>query len=92
MLTTNFAEAGGFIRSSAAEAAPICNCTSSSQAGRPRPDHDLRPRLLVHVCLLQPQSRGSVKLASADPLAAPLIDPAFFSERGDLDRLIKASS
>jgi len=28
------------------------------------------------VCVLRPQSRGSVRLASKDPLAAPLIDPA----------------
>jgi choline dehydrogenase-like flavoprotein len=41
-----------------------------------------------HVCLLQPKSRGSVKLASAEPLAAPLIDPAFLKERDDMDRLM----
>jgi choline dehydrogenase-like flavoprotein len=42
-----------------------------------------------HVCLLQPKSRGSLTLASSDPLAAPVIDPAFFAERDDLDRLIR---
>jgi len=41
-----------------------------------------------HVCLLHPDSRGSLRLASPDPLAAPLIDPAFFSAPGDLDRLV----
>jgi len=41
-----------------------------------------------HVCLLRPKSRGSVTLASADPFAAPKIDPAFFAERDDLDRLV----
>ena len=34
-----------------------------------------------------PDSRGSVRLASADPQAAPLIDPGFLRERRDLDRL-----
>jgi choline dehydrogenase-like flavoprotein len=33
-----------------------------------------------HVCVLRPQSRGSVRLAGKDPLAAPLIDPAFLQE------------
>ena len=30
-----------------------------------------------------------MRLASADPLAAPLIDPAFLAERDDMDRLIR---
>jgi choline dehydrogenase-like flavoprotein len=42
----------------------------------------------VHVCLLHPKSRGSVRLASADPLAAPLIDPAFFADPDDLARMV----
>jgi choline dehydrogenase-like flavoprotein len=42
-----------------------------------------------HVCLLRPKSRGSVTLASADPLAAPLIDPNFLAERDDVDRLVR---
>jgi choline dehydrogenase-like flavoprotein len=39
------------------------------------------------VCLLRPKSRGSVKLASADPVAVPLIDPNFLAGQGDLERL-----
>jgi choline dehydrogenase-like flavoprotein len=38
---------------------------------------------------LRPKSRGSVRLASADPFAAPLIDPNFLAERDDLDRLVR---
>ena len=34
-----------------------------------------------------PDSRGSVRLASADPQAAPLIDPGFLRDGRDLDRL-----
>ncbi|HBH39287.1 MAG TPA: hypothetical protein DDX06_13010, partial [Curvibacter sp.] len=30
-----------------------------------------------------------LRLASADPLAAPLIDPNFLGERDDVDRLIR---
>ena len=42
-----------------------------------------------HVCLLRPQSRGSVTLQSADPLAPPLIDPNFLAEQDDLDRMVR---
>jgi len=90
MLTTNFAEAGGFVRS-----APDVE----------RPDlqlHFVVGKLIdhgrktvfghgysCHVCLLRPKSRGSVTLASADPFAAPLIDPNFLAERDDVDRLVR---
>lgn len=37
--------------------------------------------------LVAPDSRGTVGLASADPQAAPLIDPGFLREQRDLDRL-----
>ena len=43
----------------------------------------------IHVGLLRPKSRGSVSLASSDPLAAPLIDTNFLAEHDDLDRLIR---
>jgi choline dehydrogenase-like flavoprotein len=39
-----------------------------------------------HVCVLRPKSRGSVSLASADPMAAPAIDPNFLSDPDDLAR------
>lgn len=42
-----------------------------------------------HVCLLQPRSRGRVRLASADPQALPLVDPAFLSDEDDLQRLVQ---
>jgi choline dehydrogenase-like flavoprotein len=42
-----------------------------------------------HVCLLRPKSRGSVTLASPDPLATPLIDPAFLSDDDDTARLVR---
>jgi len=37
--------------------------------------------------LVAPDSRGSVRLASADPHAPPLIDPGFLHDGNDLDRL-----
>lgn len=44
-----------------------------------------------HVCKLRPASRGSVGLHSADPLAAPAIDPAYLSDPSDLDTMIKGA-
>ncbi|MBO0801451.1 MAG: GMC family oxidoreductase N-terminal domain-containing protein [Nocardiopsaceae bacterium] len=37
--------------------------------------------------VVAPDSRGSVRLASPDPRAAPLIDPGFLREPGDISRL-----
>ncbi len=42
-----------------------------------------------HVCALNPYSRGEVFLESSDPMAAPGIDPRFFSDQRDMDTLIK---
>jgi len=40
--------------------------------------------------VVRPNSRGSVKLASADPLDPPLIDPNYLGDRSDVDRLVQA--
>src|SRR5262249_35183785 len=42
-----------------------------------------------HVSLLTPLSRGSVSLASADPMQPPQIDPRFLAEPDDLERMVK---
>jgi choline dehydrogenase-like flavoprotein len=90
MLTTNFAEAGGFIRSDPAE--PIPDLQLHFVIGK-LVDHGRKtvfgPGFSCHVCLLRPRSRGSVRLASADPTAAPLIDPAFLTDPDDLRRLVR---
>jgi len=89
-LTTNFAEAGGFFRSQPDE--PVPDIQLHFVIGK-LVDHGRKTVFghgySCHVCLLHPQSRGSVTLASPDPLAAPLIDPAFLSAPDDLDRLVR---
>src|SRR5436305_4592973 len=42
----------------------------------------------LHVCTLRPESKGTIRLASKDPLAHPLIDANYLAERKDLDTLI----
>ena len=44
-----------------------------------------------HVCVLRPHSRGEVGLVSADPLAAPRIDPRFLSDERDAQSLLKGA-
>jgi choline dehydrogenase-like flavoprotein len=42
----------------------------------------------IGVVLLQPHSRGTVRLASADPFAKPVIDPQYLSEESDVATLV----
>ncbi len=44
-----------------------------------------------HICVLRPKSRGSVFLQSADPMAAPGIDPQFLSDEEDMEVLLKGT-
>jgi choline dehydrogenase-like flavoprotein len=45
------------------------------------------PAYVLVPCLMRPRSRGSVTLASDDPLAPALIDPNYLAEPKDLDLL-----
>jgi len=89
MLTTNFAEAGGFVKSGPGVAVP--DLQLHFVIGK-LVDHGRKTVFghgySCHVCLLQPKSRGRVRLASADPLAPPLIDPNFLGEPEDLQRMV----
>lgn len=90
MLTTNFAEAGGFIKSQPEETSPdlqlhfvvgkLINHGRTLSWGH---------GFSCHMCLLRPRSAGSIKLASNDPMALPLVDPDFLSDRDDMDRMIR---
>ncbi len=51
---------------------------------------DTFPALTVSVCNLRPQSRGTVRVASADPFAAPKISPNYLS--ANEDRLVAIAS
>ena len=45
------------------------------------------PGVQIDINLERPRSLGSVRLASADPLAYPLIDPGYFANPRDLDEM-----
>ena len=90
MFTSNFAEAGGFLRTSSDEPIPDVQLHFVISIVT---DHARKIKFSrgfsCHVCVLRPASRGSLTLASADPLADPLIDPAFLSDPRDVERLIR---
>lgn len=90
MLTSNYAEAGAFVRS--APEVPLPDLQLHFVVGK-LVDHG-RETLLghgysCHVCLLDPHSRGRVTLSGADAAAPPLIDPAFLAEPDDVRRLVR---
>jgi choline dehydrogenase-like flavoprotein len=90
MLTTNFAEAGGFIKTSPEEPTP--DLQLHFVIGK-LVDHGRKPTFghgySCHICLMRPKSRGRVTLASSDPMAAPQIDPNFLADPDDLRRLVQ---
>jgi choline dehydrogenase-like flavoprotein len=90
ILTSNIAEAGGFLKSAAALERPDLQLHFAiglvADHGR---DRSARYGFSCHVCVLRPKSRGSVGLASADPLAPPRIDPAFLADDEDAKLLLR---
>lgn len=90
LLTTNFAEAGGFIRSGPQEALP--DLQLHFVIGK-LVDHGRKTVFghgySCHVCLLRPKSRGTLTLRNADPLAPPRIDPNFLADPDDVRRLVR---
>ena len=49
---------------------------------------DSRQALTIMSTLIYPKSRGTLRLASVDPTAAPLIDPNYLDEDADIDVLV----
>jgi choline dehydrogenase-like flavoprotein len=89
MLTTNFAECGGFLKLSPESPAPDLQLhfvvgIVDDHARKRHYTHGIS----CHVCLLRPKSRGHVALATANANDAPRIDPAFYAEPGDLERMV----
>ena len=89
MLTTNFAEAGGFLKTRPELTQPDVQLHFVVAMVE---DHARKLRLghgySCHVCLLRPRSRGTIKLRSPDPLAAPAIDPNFLGDAQDLEDMV----
>ena len=88
-LTSNFAEGGAFLKSRPDLAMPNLQlhfvvALVDDHARKFHFGHGLS----CHVCLLRPRSVGTLQLASKDPQAAPLIDPAFLQDPRDLEDML----
>ena len=88
MMTTPFAEAGGFWRSAPDLPAPDIQFhfvpAMLEDHGRTSVHgHGFS----CHACVLRPESRGTVRLASSDPAAPPAIDPNFLGDPRDIATL-----
>jgi len=93
--TTNAAEGIGFVRSGPGEPVPDLqfHFTPARLDGHARNLSRAAFTMLghgyaLHVCNLRPKSRGQIGLASADPLADPLIDPDYLSHPDDMPALV----
>ena len=91
-LTSNFAQAGGFIKSDAAQAIPDLQWhlvpfvyAHHGQNLTPLFRHYAYTLL---TCFLRPESRGTIRLANADPLTPPLIDANYLATERDLQALV----
>ncbi|WP_460775551.1 GMC family oxidoreductase [Microbacterium sp. GXF7504] len=92
MLSSNVAEGYGFVRTDVADALGAPAGLPDIEiifAAAPYVGEGLVPLpaegLTVGAILLRPRSRGSIRLASADPLAHALIDPAYLSDPDGAD-------
>jgi choline dehydrogenase len=92
MLTSNVAEAYGFVRTGIADRAGMAPGLPDIEiifAAAPYVGEGLIPLpgegLTVGAILLRPRSRGTIRLASADPTAKAVIDPRYLSDPGGLD-------
>lgn len=90
MLTSNFGEAGGFLRSDPTLPRPdlqlhFVTAIVDDHARKLHLGHGYS----LHTCVLRPKSRGSVGLKGADPMLAPKIDPQFLSHPDDIALLLK---
>ena len=85
-LATLHLDAGAFLRLDASDADPDFEAVfTPSHAEFYRSDGQPdRTRVYLGGWVSRPLSRGSVTLASADPLDRPLIDPNYFAESRDL--------
>lgn len=91
-LTSNVAESGGFIKSREEESIPDLQLHLTAAK---LDNHGLNLAFSIgygyssHVCILRPKARGSVTLASADPTAAPLIDPNLLGHDDDMEGMVR---
>jgi len=90
-LTSNLAEAGGFVKTDPAQPLPNIQYHLTATI---LDDHGRRIwrgyGYSLHACDLRPKSRGILTLNSADPRDPPLLQPNYLSHPDDLNTLLAA--
>jgi len=89
LLTIGAGYAGGFFRTGPAAATPDVQVhfiifSTDSVGGALHPF----PGFIASVCQLRPESRGFVRIKSADPRQAPAIQPRYLSTPNDRDTVV----
>jgi choline dehydrogenase-like flavoprotein len=87
--TSNVAEAGAFATSELGAASPDIqyHFIPAQVVNHARTPMD-GDGVTLHACCLRPQSRGEIRLASADPLVPPIMDPNYLAAEYDLKILL----
>ena len=89
-------EAVAFVKSDSSQTIPDLQLHSlpwaypaPNQDAPVRPTVDLRPAITVQPTLIYPKSRGEIRLASAKPTDAPLIDPHYLEDSADVETFMR---
>lgn len=85
-------DCGAFVRSDPSEPRPDLQLQFAAVRMEPHGRGLFTPArfgFVLHVCHMRPKSRGRVRLRSADPFDAPIIEARYFEEESDLEGLVK---
>jgi choline dehydrogenase len=89
-LTSNVAEAGGFVRTDSDQSAPDLQYhfgpTYFMRHGFDNPEEGRG--FSIGATQLRPESRGRITLTSGDPFDTPVIDPRYLTEAADMKALV----
>jgi len=85
-VTSNGVEAGAFFDPDDLSAPPKIQqfCVPSVYLDKDHTDQKASHGITLNSCIARPLSRGSVRLASADPADQPLVDPNYLAEPEDV--------
>ena len=89
LLTSNVVESGGFVDTTGSGQPDLQFHVLPTLVGdvdrEPLPGHGIS----INPCFLRPESRGTVRLRSADPMAPIRFDGGYLSAQADVDTLVR---
>lgn len=104
-MSSNMGESAAFIRSDDPKLFPGAETIEDTSSGPTSPDLEIfstpiaykdhgrnvfpMDTFALHSVLLRPKSKGTLRLRSADPWAAPRMDPNYLAEHSDVQKLAK---